>query len=143
VAKKNHKLYSKSYKNFLWKESERQMGDFALAYDDQHPGFSSVASSRGRVGHITGLGFDGITKRFVWENKKREEAPMWLIKPLVQVLEKARENNLDGILSLDIQQELSENKLSLKRLPRLFILTEDTLARLLDLTRGIDDREEF
>jgi len=138
VAKGNHKPYSKSYKSFLWKESERQLGDFILAHDDPHPSFSSAVSSRGRVGHITGLGFDGITKKFVWENKKREKAPTWLIEPIVQVLEKASANGLDGILSLDIQQELKENKLSMKRLPRLFILTDQTLAMLLDLAREID-----
>lgn len=127
------KNLSKREKTKVWKDSEKQLANFALTVDDLHPKLSGFLKlNKSLVGNITGLGVDVITKNFVWENKKRETLPQWLIKIIINLLERAESFGLNGILSLDIQMELENNKLGLKRLPRLFILSEKTLKKILE-----------
>ena len=52
------------------KQSERDLGHFLLEHNGPDPVFKRIASSTGRVGHITELQFDVISEDYTAENKK-------------------------------------------------------------------------
>lgn len=60
------------------KDSERGIAKRMVAADGPDPSFANVASSTGRVGHISGLRIDAVSRTYVTENKNRK-MPTWLI----------------------------------------------------------------
>jgi len=158
VSKKKHKKYAKSTLRKYWKDSERDLGTFMLNHDEPDPKFAPALSSRGRIGHITGLEMDTVTMNWVGENKQVESMPKWLIKAILKIMQRAKDYDRFPLLRLDITQELSghdrrkmfnpkdkpveqlsqveqrlvNNDMRLKRLPDLAIIPLDILGELME-----------
>ena len=73
------------------KRFERQQGKWLLENDGKCPKWGEIASSTGRVGHITELQVDLISRSYAGEAKNRESAPKWLIGAWKQIIERADE----------------------------------------------------
>jgi uncharacterized protein YpiB (UPF0302 family) len=71
-----------------------------LAADGEDPMFKGIASSAGRVGHITALQFDAVSRTYVTENKNRK-LPTWLIKAWVQINQRGKDYNKNVLLHID------------------------------------------
>lgn len=82
------------------KRSERSIARNIQAVDGPDPNFKHIASSTGRVGHITGLQFDAISRSYATENKNRV-MPTWLIKAWVQINQRAVDFNKEALLHID------------------------------------------
>lgn len=82
------------------KRSERQGARDLTSVDGPDPYFQRIASSTGRVGHITALQIDAISRSYVMENKNRV-MPSWVIKAWVIINQKAKEYNKAAILRID------------------------------------------
>lgn len=82
------------------KRSERSIAKKMTAVDGPDPDFKYIASSTGRVGHITALQFDAISRSYVTENKNRV-MPTWLIKAWIQIHQRAVDFNKDAFLHVD------------------------------------------
>jgi len=82
------------------KNSERNIARRMKDIDGEDPAWSKISSSTGRVGHLTGLQFDAISRRYVIENKNRL-LPLWLIKAWVQILQKGADFDKHALLHLE------------------------------------------
>jgi uncharacterized OB-fold protein len=82
------------------KNSEREIARSMITVDGVDPAFAHITSSTGRVGHITGLRFDAISKNYVTENKNRN-LPLWLINAWLLINQKAVEYNKNALLHLE------------------------------------------
>lgn len=82
------------------KDSERDIAKRMLIVDGADPSFRNIASSTGRIGHITGMRIDAISKHYVTENKNRK-MPSWLITAWVLINQRAVDFNKNALLHVD------------------------------------------
>lgn len=82
------------------KKSERTIARSMQDVDGPDPNFRRIASSTGRVGHITSLQFDAVSRSYVTENKNRS-LPGWLIKAWVQINQLAVNYHKDVLLHIE------------------------------------------
>lgn len=82
------------------KRFERDTGKWALEHDGECPKWQQMASSTARVGHITELQFDVISRSYAAECKHRKSVPKWLMEAWEQVLDKANEHDKAGLLAI-------------------------------------------
>lgn len=114
------------------KQSERDLGHWLLDHDGPDLRFKGIASSTGRVGHITNLQFDVISKTYAAENKQvRVPALLW--RWWKKITDVAIDQGKEPLLRIDpTNQDLSVPARLRKRIPSLHILTEGRHAELLD-----------
>lgn len=120
------------------KQSERDLGHWLQEYDGSDLRFKGIASSTGRVGHITGLQFDVISKTYAAENKQiRVPARLW--KWWKQILDVAATQNKEALLRIEpTNQDLGVPTKLRKRVSSMHILTEDRHRQLLDAEKERD-----
>lgn len=82
------------------KTSERNIARKMQEIDGPDPAYRNVTSSTGRVGHITGMQIDAISRTYVIENKNRT-MPLWLIKAWIQILQRADDFDKHPLLHLE------------------------------------------
>lgn len=82
------------------KDSERGIARRMLEVDGADPVFRNIASSTGRIGHITGMQVDAISLNYVTENKNRK-MPTWLVDAWLLINQKALEFNKNALLHVD------------------------------------------
>lgn len=82
------------------KDSERDIAKRMLVVDGADPNFRNIASSTGRIGHITGMRIDAISKNYVTENKNRK-MPTWLIQAWILINQRAVDFNKNALLHVD------------------------------------------
>jgi len=80
--------------------SERNIARRMVAADGPDPAFKNITSSTGRVGFITGMQIDAISKSYVIENKNRK-LPTWLITAWLQINQKAIDFNKNALLHIE------------------------------------------
>lgn len=82
------------------KDSERGIAKRMLSADGPDPSFRNIASSTGRIGHITGMRVDAISKNYVTENKNRK-MPSWLLDAWILINQRAFDFNKNALLHVD------------------------------------------
>lgn len=82
------------------KDSERDIAKRMLVADGADPNFRNIASSTGRIGHITGMRIDAISKNYVTENKNRK-MPTWLITAWILINQRSVDFNKNALLHVD------------------------------------------
>lgn len=82
------------------KDSERGIAKRMLAIDGADPNFRNIASSTGRIGHITGMRIDAISQHYVTENKNRK-MPTWAIAAWLLINQRAVDFNKNALLHID------------------------------------------
>lgn len=82
------------------KNAERTAASRMVAIDGRDPQYDKIATSTGRVGHITNMQFDAISKTYVTEVKNRQ-LPGWLVKAWIQIQQRAIDFNRNALLYLD------------------------------------------
>lgn len=82
------------------KDSERGIARRMQDVDGPDPAFRNIASSTGRIGHITGMRIDAISRSYVTENKNRK-MPSWLIAAWVLINQRAVDFNKNALLHVD------------------------------------------
>lgn len=119
--------------NPAWKRSERALGKWLMEHDGPDPAMSKVASSTGRVGHITELQYDVASLHYSAENKNEKVwAGLW--RYWLQIVAKAIENGKSPLLRLD---PTNEDRFVLgRRVPRMHIISEERHAELLGYERA-------
>lgn len=70
------------------KDSERGIAKRMSYVDGPDPAFANIASSTGRIGHITGIRVDAISKNYVTENKNRK-IPSWMAAAWILINQRA------------------------------------------------------
>jgi len=82
------------------KDSERGIAERMLQADGADPSFRNIASSTGRIGHITGMRVDAISKNYVTENKNRK-MPSWIIDAWILINQRSVDFNKNALLHVD------------------------------------------
>lgn len=82
------------------KDSERGIAKRMVGADGPDPAFSKIASSTGRVGHISGMRIDGVSRTYVTENKNRK-MPTWLIQAWVLINQRGEDFQKNILLHVD------------------------------------------
>jgi hypothetical protein len=82
------------------KDSERDIAKRMVAADGPDPAFRNIASSSGRIGFITGMRVDAISRNYVTENKNRK-MPTWLIDAWVLINQRAVDFQKHALLHVD------------------------------------------
>lgn len=108
------------------KDSERTIARRMLETDGPDPVFQKIATSTGRIGHITGIRIDAISKTYVTENKNRK-MPTWLIAAWVLINQRATDFDKNCLLHVDppnMPKEFTTNGIKSK-LDTMAIITQD------------------
>ncbi len=108
------------------KNSEREISRRMQQVDGPDPIYKNVASSTGRVGHITGMQIDSISKNYVIENKNRS-LPIWINKAWIQILQRAQDFNKEALLHIEpsnIAKEFPVNGMKFKT-PNMAIISQE------------------
>lgn len=82
------------------KDSERSIARRMLEVDGPDPMFKNIASSTGRIGFITGMRIDAVSKSYVTENKNRK-LPVWLIKAWELINQRAIDFDKNALLHIE------------------------------------------
>lgn len=82
------------------KDSERGIAKRMSAVDGPDPAFKNIASSTGRIGHISGIRVDAVSRSYVTENKNRK-VPTWMIDAWVLINQRAIDFNKNALLHVE------------------------------------------
>lgn len=122
------------------KDSERELGKWLLEHDGPDPKMRGIASSTGRVGHITQMQYDVHSKTYAAENKHvrlgKQMLQWWL-----QIIDVAATRDKEPLLSIDPSNVVPStlNSGRPRKVPRMMIITEDHLAELLEFKWKYED----
>lgn len=120
------------------KDAERRMGKWLLANDGAdprlRPGMGTVTST-GRVGHITALRFDTLSRSYAGESKQ-VIVPSKLWKWWILINQVAFENGKLPLIRIEPTNQ-SPTHVNGKPIPYLHILTEERHAELLRAERRL------
>jgi hypothetical protein len=116
------------------KQSERDLGKWLLEHNGEDEFYMKIASSTGRVGQITDLQFDVVSKSYAAENKL-VKVPKKLLGWWEQIVEVAAKHNKEPMLRIVPSNEGKH--------PELHIITKERHERLLDMERRYDDFMEM
>jgi hypothetical protein len=82
------------------KKSERDMAKRMLVADGPDHAFDKIATSTGRIGHITNIRVDGVSKNYVEECKNRI-LPQWMTEAWILIQQKSVQFKKEALLHLD------------------------------------------
>jgi hypothetical protein len=111
------------------KGSERDLARFLMEHDGMDPRYADMASSTGRIGHLTGLQFDVASVIYDAENKN-QVVPQTLWKAWKQICSIAAGHGKEPLL------RLAPSNADKKGIPVMHIITEERHARLLALEKA-------
>lgn len=111
------------------KQSERDLGHWLLEHNGPDEFYMRIASSTGRVGQITDLQFDVVSKTYAAENKL-VKVPKKLLGWWEQIVTIAAKHNKEPLLRIVPSNEGKH--------PELHIITKERHERLLDMEKLYD-----
>lgn len=117
------------------KQSERDGGHWLLKHDGPDPMWQHVASSAGRVGHITGLQFDMVSNHYTCENKQIK-LPVKFLQFWMQIVDISITHGKDALLRIEPTNVLVGPR---KKAPIMHVITEERHAELLQKERDYDE----
>lgn len=115
------------------KDSERGIARRMLEVDGADPLFRNIASSTGRIGFITGMQIDAVSRTYVTENKNRK-MPSWLILAWTIINQKANEFGKNALLHVE-PPNMPKTYLSqgvTHKLSTMAIITQDRHEELIE-----------
>jgi hypothetical protein len=126
------------------KRSERAVAKKTTAADGPDENFKYIASSTGRVGHITALQFDAISRSYVTENKNRV-MPTWLIKAWIQINQRAVDFHKQPFLHIDPPNMPKTFLINSKNMPlsTMAIIAQDRHEQLMRRDRILSEVESI
>lgn len=114
------------------KDSERDLARFLMKNDGPDPRMTGIASSTGRVGHITNMQVDVLSRSFAAENKHVIVGKK-LLQWWKQINDVAVTHKKDALLRIH-----PSNDLLGKKVPDLYVITGERLAELLEAERWLN-----
>lgn len=126
------------------KDSERGIAKRMVAADGADPAFKSIASSTGRIGHITSLRIDAISRTYVTENKNRK-MPTWLIDAWLLINQRGEDFNKNVLLHIDPPNMPRDypTQGTKKKLDTLAIITQTRHENLILKERALNELEQI
>jgi hypothetical protein len=109
------------------KQSERDLGHWLTKHDGPDARLRGIASSTGRVGHITNMRYDVTSKTYAAENKQ-VRLPVKLLNWWLLINDVAREQRKEALLRIDPSNLPLGSR---KTIPEMHIITKERHAELL------------
>lgn len=122
------------------KGSERNIARRMQEIDGPDPIYKNVTSSTGRVGHITGMQIDAISRTYVIENKNRT-LPAWLNTAWIQILQRAEDFGKHALLHIEpsnIAKEFPVNGVK-HRTPTMALISQERHEALIRAEKALDE----
>lgn len=113
------------------KVTERNCGHWLKIHDGEDPFWKNIASSALRVGHVTGLQFDVISKTYAAECKN-VKLPATMIKWWLQIGQVAQTHGKEPLLYIEPTNDVKILGVP-KKVASLHIITEARHAQLLKI----------
>jgi hypothetical protein len=126
------------------KDSERGIAKRMVAADGPDPSFSKIASSTGRIGHISGLRIDAVSRTYVTENKNRK-MPTWLITAWVLLNQRGEDFQKNILLHVDppnMPHEYQSQGLK-KKLDTMAIIKQSRHEELIKKEKALGELEQI
>lgn len=126
------------------KDSERGIAKRMVAADGPDPSFSKIASSTGRIGHISGIRVDAVSRTYVTENKNRK-MPTWLIDAWVLINQRGEDFQKNVLLHIDppnMPREYISQGLK-KRLDTMAIISQSRHEELIKKEKTLSELEQI
>lgn len=126
------------------KDSERGIAKRMVAADGPDPSFSKIASSTGRIGHISGIRIDAVSRTYVTENKNRK-MPTWLIAAWVLINQRGEDFHKHVLLHIDppnMPREYQSQGLK-KKLDTMSIITQTRHENLIIKEKALSELEQI
>lgn len=122
------------------KNSERESARHMVSVDGIDPMYAKIASSTGRVGFITGMRIDGVSKNYVIENKNRV-LPKWLIDAWILILQRSEDFQKYALLHLDPPNAPREYQINgvKRKTSTMYIITEARHDDLITKEKELDE----
>lgn len=121
------------------KQTERNLGHWLQKHDEEDPRWTGIASSAARVGHVTGLQFDVVSKSYAAECKN-VKLPATIMKWWIQINQVATTHGKDALLYIEPTNEVLSMGVR-KKVPTLHVITEERHAELLRKEKLADSIE--
>jgi hypothetical protein len=118
------------------KQAERNIGHWLQKNDGEDPRWKNIASSAGRVGHLTGLQFDAVSKTYAAESKQIK-LPAKLLQFWIQIIDVAIAQGKEPLLYIEPTNVLVG--MFRKKSPVWHVITEERHAELLQKERIADE----
>ena len=115
------------------KQSERDLGHFLLQHDGPDPAYRLISSSTGRVGHISDLQFDVVSRSYAAENKN-VKVPLKLLRWWEQIGRIAHEHGKCPMLRIVPSNE--------GKYQEMHIITADRHKELLQTENRLRDLQK-
>lgn len=113
------------------KQSERDLGKWLLKNDGEDPKWRHITSSTGRVGFVTGLQFDVVSKTYAAENKQQKLPQKWL-QVWLQILDIALRHDKEALLVIEPTNLPVGSR---KIIPKWHVITQERHEYLLECER--------
>lgn len=127
-----------------WKNSERTLAKDMIEADGADPLYRNIASSSGRVGFITGMRFDTVSRTYTNEDKNRP-LPKWIIDAWILILQNSidlKKNALLHIRPPNLPPTFKVNGESFKS-GTIAMITQEHHLDLVKQARVLNDLEEI
>lgn len=107
------------------KNSERNIAKRMVAVDGADPNYAKIATSTGRIGHITNIRADAISLTYLTENKNRK-LPAWLTAAWLLINQRAEDFGKNALLHLDPPNMPRDYPLNgeIKKLDTMAVITQ-------------------
>lgn len=122
------------------KDSERNVARRMLEADGPDPNFAKIASSTGRIGHITGIRVDAVSKNYFTENKNRK-VPSWMTAAWLLINQRARDFDKHALLHVEPPNMVKDYLLNgvKYKLDTMAIVTQPRHEELIRTERAFDE----
>lgn len=118
------------------KNSERTVGKRFVALDGPDPAFQHIATSTGRIGHITNIRADTVSRFHLVENKNRT-LPLWMINAWILILQRADDFDKIPVFHLDppnLPKEYPHNGVK-KKVDTMAVIPQNRYEELVKMER--------
>jgi len=121
-----------------WKNVEREFARWLTEHDGKDARLSGLTTSTGRIGDLTHLQADVLSRSFLGE-VKNEKAPAKIARYWQKIADRAIDWGKDPILYLKFS-DAAKYPVVGKPLPAMCVITQDRLQELLDKEGMFDSR---
>jgi hypothetical protein len=120
------------------KNSERTIAKRMVAVDGADPQYAKIATSTGRIGHITNIRVDAISRSYVTENKNRS-LPSWLTGAWLLINQRAEDFDKHALLHLDPPNMAKEFPINgtMKPLDTMAVITQTRHEELILIEKDL------
>lgn len=125
------------------KRSERSIAKRMTAADGADPEFARIASSTGRIGHITGIRADAVSAHYIIENKNRK-LPLWLLNAWILINQRGVDFHKHVLLHIEppnMPREIQINGVK-EKLDTMAVITQTRHEELIAIEKTLQAVEE-